>query len=191
LDRRLGRLQKLRGRCGEEKNLAPTGTRKPTPWPSTPYQSLYRLSSALNYSCIVPNITGDPEPAGSALRLQGHHWVACDVTRLRTLFHSAVVCVRPQVSATYVYYEVFCVCKAVAISARAAGTHARVFTTNTPTNARRVFTNTPCPIWQSWPKLPPLVRFPWKQNIILLKYVQHMAARFWRFEGLTAATLKM
>jgi hypothetical protein len=36
LDRRLGGPQSRSGRCGEEKNLAPTGTRTPTPRPSSP-----------------------------------------------------------------------------------------------------------------------------------------------------------
>jgi hypothetical protein len=41
-DRRLAWAQNLSGRCGEEKNLAPTGTRTPPPRPSS--HSLHRLS---------------------------------------------------------------------------------------------------------------------------------------------------
>jgi hypothetical protein len=44
LDRRLGGPQNRSGRLGEEKNLAPTGTRTPTPRPTSRSQSLYRLS---------------------------------------------------------------------------------------------------------------------------------------------------
>jgi hypothetical protein len=36
LDRRLGGPQNRYGRRGEEENLAPTGTRSPTPWSSSP-----------------------------------------------------------------------------------------------------------------------------------------------------------
>jgi hypothetical protein len=35
LDRRLGGSLNEYGQLGEEKNLAPTGTRTPTPWPSS------------------------------------------------------------------------------------------------------------------------------------------------------------